>query len=216
MDPGHLADEFQALEKAGCDEMHFHITDGADGTGIGMGIPFIAAAKKACDAHTTAHLRCDRPELLVQQCVKAGAQTIVLPVEKPVHLHRALTQIREAGLQAGLALNPATPLTRLEYVLSSIDRLFLLAKEPCQKGAINLRSLTDRIKILSENIAYLRLHLELIVDGLADTRSIALAAEAGATRFVLGPDSELFDGKKDYAQALEKVRSAVAKSRNLV
>ncbi|MBN2307988.1 MAG: ribulose-phosphate 3-epimerase [Candidatus Hydrogenedentes bacterium] len=208
-----LEDDFRALEEAGCDELHFDIMDGAFVPNITLGPDFIKAAKACCGLPCNAHLMIADPARYIPRFVEAGADSVTVHIEGCVHAHRALSQIRQAGASPGIAINPGTPLTKLEYLLDFVDRVLVMAVDPGFAGQPIIPSAFERVRILRDNLAYRELNAHIEVDGNIDVQNAAMLAHHGARIFVLGTSS-IF--KKDaasrdggLAQAFTEFKKAV-------
>jgi ribulose-phosphate 3-epimerase len=209
-----LEDDLKALEAAGCEELHFDIMDGMFVPNFTMGFDLIKAARRCCGLPCSGHLMITRPEDYIERFVEAGCATLTVHVETCVHAHRTLSQIREAGASPGIAINPATPLTKLDYLLDCADRVMVMAVDPGYAGQSIIPGAYDRVRILKENIGYRRLKTDIEVDGNITVRNAALLANAGAEIFVLGTSS-IFQGG-DLGQSLDQFRKAVAVERTRV
>jgi ribulose-phosphate 3-epimerase len=209
-----LAGDLEALEAAGCTELHFDVMDGLFAPDFTLGSDFVRVAKRCCSMPCAVHLMIVHPERHVGRFVQAGCDTLSVHVEACVHPHRVLTRIREAGVSAGIALNPATPLTKLDYLLEQVDRVIVMTVEPGSTNQEIGHSALDRVRILRENVNYRELTAKIEVDGNVTVRSAAVLANAGADMFVLGTPS-LFNGA-DLKEALQAFNAAVAKERHLV
>lgn len=209
-----LEQDLKALEGAGCDELHFDIMDGLFVPNFTLGFDFIKAAKRCCGLPCNGHLMIARPELYIDRFVEAGCDSITVHVESGVHVHRLIMQVREAGASPGIAINPATSLTKLEYLLELVDRVLVMAVDPGHAGQKMLAGAFDRVRLLKQNIAYRELGAKIEVDGNITVHNAALLANAGAEIFVLGTSS-IFDGR-DLGEALRTFDAAVAKERHLV
>jgi ribulose-phosphate 3-epimerase len=209
-----LEDDLQSLEAAGCDELHFDVMDGLFVPNFTLGFDFIKAARSCCGLPCSAHLMIARPEKYIERFVEAGCSSLTVHVETCIHAHRVLMQIRETGASPGLAINPATPLTKLDYLLDFVDRVLVMAVEPGYAGQTLFPTAFDRVRILKENLAYRKLGAAIEVDGNIDVKNAAAFARHGATIFILGTSS-IFRGG-DLGEALTAFKAAVAKARHLV
>lgn len=211
-----LEADLRTLEAAGCDELHFDIMDGMFVPNFTLGPDFIKAAKRCCGLPCSAHLMISEPERYIKRFIDAGCDSITIHVETGVHPHRLLTQIREAGASPGIAINPATPLTKLEYLLGLADRVLVMTVDPGFAGQKMLQGAFDRVRILKQNIDYRELPAKIEVDGNISVHNAALLANAGADIFVLGTAS-IFDGGATLpTDALAAFDLAVAAERLLV
>lgn len=211
---GRLEDDLQALESAGCDELHFDIMDGLFVPNFTLGFDFIKAARQACNIPCSAHLMISRPEDYIARFVEAGCASVTIHMETTAMSQRLLTRIRELGASPGIALNPATPLTKLEYVLDCVDRVLLMTVDPGYAGQKILPGAFDRVRILRENIDFRKLPVQIEVDGNINVRNAAMLSKAGAEIFDLGTSS-IFNGG-DLVQALSDFKAAVLVERQFV
>jgi len=217
---GHLEDDLRALEAAGCEELHFDIMDGLFVPNITLGADFVRMARRCCSLPCSAHLMVFRPERYIDRFVEAGCASVTIHVEACTHTHRALAQIRDAGASPGIAINPATPLTKLDYLLDYVDRVLVMTVDPGYAGQTIIPSAFERVGILRENLDYRKLEADIEVDGNINVENAAILATQGATILDLGTAS-VFDSRKPTAsaalgEALGAFRSAVEERRKTV
>lgn len=209
-----LEDDLKALEEAGCDELHFDVMDGIFVPNITLGADIVKAARRVCNLPCNAHLMIVRPEDYISQFVEAGCDSITVHIEACAHAHRVLSQIREAGASPGLAINPATSLTKLDYLLDYVDRVLVMSVDPGYAGQKAIPGAYDRIRILKENLKFRHLQAKIEVDGNITVRNAATFQKAGAEMFILGT-AGIFTGG-DLRETLPKFRAAVAMAEHLV
>jgi len=203
-----LEDDLRALENAGCEEVHFDIMDGLFVPNFTMGPDFVKMARRCCSMPCSAHLMISRPDSYIQRFVEAGCSAVTVHVEACKHPHRTLAQIRSLGASPGIAINPATPLIKLDYLLELADRVLVMTVDPGYAGQTILPGAYDRVRILRENINYRELSAKIEVDGNINVQNAAMLSRAGADIFDLG-SSSIFKGG-DLAAALNDFRAAVA------
>lgn len=209
-----LEDDLKALEAAGCDELHFDVMDGLFVPNFTLGFDLIKAARASCGLPCSAHLMITRPELYVERFIGAGCSVVTVHVETGVHHQGLLNQIRNAGASPGIAINPATPLTKLDYLLDCVDRVLVMTVNPGYAGQTIIPNAFERVRILRENIEHRGLNVMVEVDGNIDLKNAALLANMGARVFVLG-SSSIFTGG-DAAEAFKAFKAALPAQRHLV
>ena len=194
-DPLHLARDVAALESAGCDELHVDVRDGAFMPGYGFGMETIRALTEVTDLPIHAHLQIERPELVIDEFAQAGCKAITIHIESTIHSHRAIQQILKTGAQAGIALKPATPLTKLEYILSDVDFVHVITEDRDVARRVALAGAFDRVKILRTNLDYLESRAVLSVEGYMTAKHAALCARNGADQIVFDDAAVLGEGE---------------------
>jgi ribulose-phosphate 3-epimerase len=185
-DLGNLETVFRTAERIGVHELHFDIMDGHFVPNITLGFDFIRMARRVCSLPCEAHLMVSRPERYITRCIEAGAHSVVIHVEAVTHIHRALTHIRKQGAQVGVAVNPATPLRDLTYLLPFVDRVLVMTVEPGFAGQAFLPISLERVRILHEVIRYHKYPVAIEVDGNIHAENAARLLRLGASVFVLG------------------------------
>jgi len=204
---GNLEHSIKTLEAAGCHELHFDIMDGSFVPNFTLGPDFVRMAKECASLPCDAHLMIRNPERYIDRFVEAGCDTITVHVEACTHVHRVLSQIRDAGASPGIAINPATSLTKLQYLFPKVDRILVMTVDPGYAGQTIIPSAVERVKILHENLQYLESRAVIQVDGNINARNAAELEKHGAKNFVLGTSS-IFKGG-DLANALHEFEKEV-------
>jgi ribulose-phosphate 3-epimerase len=192
---------------AGADLLHVDVMDGHFVPNITLGPPVVTCLDRVTDLPLDCHLMIERPEFYIESFRKAGADWISVHVEACSHLHRVVQQIRETGARAGVALNPATPLSHLDLVLADLDFVLIMSVNPGFSGQKFIPACLDKIRKMRERIDREALSIDIEVDGGIKTDNIAEVARAGANVFVAG--SSIFEST-DYAVTLSAMRRRVA------
>lgn len=193
-DFGCLREEITAVTEAGAEYIHLDVMDGAFVPSISMGMPVIQSVRKTTDKFLDVHLMIEEPGRYIEDFVSCGADGITVHVEACKHLDRTIMQIREAGLRAGVALNPATPLNSLECILDKIDMILLMSVNPGFGGQQYIESTTGKIKNLREQLSAAGNPADIQVDGGISAENARMVLEAGANILVAG--SAVFKGNK--------------------
>ena len=129
-DLGHLDRDIRRMESAGADWMHIDVMDGQFVPNISFGLPIVKAARASTNVTLDVHLMMVQPERYIENFAQAGADVLTIHVEASLHLHRSLVAIRQAGMKAGVALNPHTPVALLEDVLDCFDLVCIMSVNP--------------------------------------------------------------------------------------
>lgn len=207
-----LGDEVNQVLEAGADWIHVDVMDGQFVPNLTMGPLVVEALRRVTACPLDVHLMIQEPERYVDAFVKAGASTVTIHAEATLHVHRALEQIRELGVKAGLALNPATSLEAVRYVADVVDLLLIMTVNPGFGGQAFIPATVEKVaraKLLLSELGRSTVPIE--VDGGITAATIAEVHRAGADIFVAG--SAIF-GAADYAQAISNLRAAVEPSIN--
>jgi ribulose-phosphate 3-epimerase len=204
-DFARLAEEIQAVERAGASLLHVDVMDGRFVPNITIGLPVVKAISRATRLPLDAHLMIVEPGQYAEQFVAAGAQMVSVHIEADPHAHRTLSAIREAGARAGIAINPATSLSAVEEVLKFADYVLLMSVNPGFGGQKFIPESLDKLRRLRQMIDERGLNTRIEIDGGIDRENIAEIAAAGAEIIVSG--SAIF-AARDPAVAFRELREA--------
>ncbi|MGA7827843.1 MAG: ribulose-phosphate 3-epimerase [Geobacteraceae bacterium] len=202
-DFSRLGEEVRAVEAGGADYIHVDVMDGHFVPNITIGPLVVEAVRKVTNLPLDVHLMISNPELYIPEFAKAGADIIVIHAEATVHLHRAVQLIKSFGKKAGVALNPATSLSVLDYVLNDLDLILLMTVNPGFGGQSFIDACVPKIQSLRGILDRHGLETELEVDGGVKTDNIDRISHAGADVFVAG--SAVF-GSSDYAATIAELK----------
>jgi len=203
-DFSRLGDEIRAVETAGADLIHVDVMDGHFVPNITIGPMIVEAARGVTKLPLDVHLMITSPELYIADFAKAGADYITVHVETALHLNRLVQMIKEhRGIKAAVSLNPATPLSSLDYILEDLDMVLIMSVNPGFGGQTFIPSALNKIRSLRKLIGERGLKTAIEVDGGVKPDNAAGIIEAGADILVAG--SAIF-GAKDYAAAIRGIR----------
>ncbi len=204
----NLAASVRTCTEAGAERFQFDVMDGRFVPNISFGTLPIKALRPLTSACFEAHLMVVEPERWIEQFAQAGAEVVIIHAEAAVHLQRALAQIRAAGSKAGLALNPATPLDILDYVLEDLDQLLIMTVNPGFGGQQFLPASLQKIAEARARLDAASHPIDLEVDGGIDAENARAVADAGANVLVAG--TGIFGHAGGPAEGIRAMRAALA------
>ena len=203
-DFSRLADEIEAVEKAGADMLHIDVMDGRFVPNITIGQPVVSAIRKVTQLPLDVHLMITEPMEHIKSFIDAGADIVTIHLEACNHLNKATAMIKDAGKKAGISLNPATPVVMLKDIMEELYLVLIMTVNPGFGGQKFINSTLKKIKELDGMKHRLNPELMIEVDGGINDRNSLSVAKAGADIIVAG--TAIF-GAKNYKGAIEKLKS---------
>ncbi|HET9480007.1 MAG TPA: ribulose-phosphate 3-epimerase [Pyrinomonadaceae bacterium] len=200
-----LGDQIEAVERGGASILHVDVMDGHFVPNITVGLPVVKSLAKFTRLPIDAHLMISEPGIYAAQFVKAGAQMVSVHVEADPHLHRTLMSIKSEGAQAGVVLNPSTPVSAVEEALQFVDYVLVMSVNPGFGGQEFIPQTLEKVKRLRQMIDERQLSVRIEIDGGVDRSNIEKVVAAGAEIIVAG--SAIF-GKPDAEAAVRELRNA--------
>ena len=209
-DFGRLGDAAREAEAAGVDAIQVDVMDGVFVPPITFGSGVVKALRQVVDLPLDVHLMIVEPERHLAAFVEAGADRLVVHQEVCSHLHRVLGTIRKLGIEAGVAINPATPLSAVEEVLEVADMIQVMTVNPGWGGQPFLHSQLEKITRLKEMLETQGCRATIAVDGGIDPRTAPLVVGAGASVLVAG--SSLYNDQANIIENLKAILSSITGS----
>jgi len=202
-DFSRLGEEVKKVGDAGAQYIHLDVMDGAFVPNISFGIPVIEAIRKVSDRIFDAHLMVEDPDRYVEAFVRCGADIITVHAEATRHLHRTLEHISSLGVKAGVALNPATPVSVLAHVLDNVDMILIMSVNPGFGGQKFIPQCLEKIRELKCFLKERGKEIDIQVDGGITLDNLAEILDAGANIIVAGSSVYRGDTEKNVRNFLK-------------
>jgi ribulose-phosphate 3-epimerase len=202
-----LGEEIKAAEEAGVDMLHIDIMDGHFVPNITIGPFIVESIRQVTSLPLDVHLMIEEPDTYLRDFIKAGADYVTVHLEASVHLHRTVQLIKETGVEAGVSLNPATPVWSLEHILPDIHLVLLMSVNPGFGGQKFIPQTLDKIRILKKFIKEKGLTTLIEVDGGINIDNAKDVASAGADILVMG---SAFFHSGNYKEIMKRVKERLA------
>lgn len=198
-----LGSEIKAAETAGADMLHIDIMDGCFVPNITIGPAVVAAVRTITSLPLDVHLMIETPDRYLKDFADAGSDYITVHAEACIHLHRTVQAIKELGAKAGVSLNPATPLSSLDWVLPDLDMVLLMSVNPGFSGQGFIASTMDKLRALRKMMTDKGSAALVEVDGGVKLDNAGEIASAGADALVMG---SAFFSVDDYGALMKQLR----------
>ena len=199
----NLLSHIKEVENAGCEYLHIDVMDGHFVPNITLGPSIVNSLRSDVKMLFDVHLMIEKPDDYIKDFVDSGADLITVHAEACTHLHRTIQNIKSYGIKAGVALNPATSLENIKYIIEDVDMILIMTVNPGFGGQSFIESMIPKIKELKEFIKSKNLKIDIQVDGGVKPENVRKVYEAGANVIVAG--SAIFNSE-DIKSEVEKFR----------
>ena len=206
-DFSRLGEQIKELDEAGAQYVHIDVMDGMFVPSISFGMPVIRAIRACTDRIFDVHLMIDEPIRYIDELVDCGADLITVHAESCKHLDRTIEAIKERGIIAGVALNPATPLTAIEHILEKVDMVLIMTVNPGFGGQKLIPYTIDKVRQLKKMVQERQLKIDIEVDGGVNLSNVETLMDAGANIMVSGSGIFKGDIRKNTEEFMEILKS---------
>lgn len=193
----HLEDDVKMINESDAQWIHLDVMDGTFVPNISFGFPVMEAVAKVCTKKLDVHYMIDKPERYIQQTAKLGAMMMNVHIEATTHLHRTIQEIHNAGMKAGVTLNPSTPISALEDIICDVDMVLLMSVNPGFGGQKFIENTINKVKRLRKLIDESGSKALIQIDGGVQADTAPRLVAAGADVIVSG--SYVFKAKDPIA-----------------
>ncbi len=207
-DFARLGEQVAEATEAGADYIHIDVMDGHFVPNITIGAPVVASLRSWTHLPLDVHLMIERPERYIADFADCGASIITVHIEACLHLHQTIQLIKKLGLKAGVALNPATPLSSIDEIIPQVDLILIMSVNPGFGGQPFIPETLEKIVRLRSILDSRKAKAELEVDGGVTINNAPSIVQAGANVLAIG--ASLFTDKEGIGQALQKIRKAIS------
>ena len=205
-DYANFASELKRIEETSAEYVHIDIMDGQFVPNISFGADVVASMRKHSKLVFDCHLMVVNPECYVDAFAQAGADIMTIHAESTLHIHGALQKIKAAGMKAGIVINPGTPISAIEPVLSLVDQVLIMTVNPGFGGQAFIPEMLEKVQKVAKIRDEKGYDFDIEVDGGVDNKTIKACYQAGANVFVAG--SYLFKAS-DLTAQVETLRVAL-------
>lgn len=202
----HLEEDIRHAESGGVDYIHIDVIDGHFAPNITMGPFVVETCRRITSLPLDVHLMIERPELIVQQFIDAGANYVSIHIENNQNVMRTIDYIRSLGAHPSVAINPGTPINALEAVLPYIDMVLIMTVNPGFSGQKFMPKSVERIAELAELALSKKSDIDIEIDGGINAENIRLCREAGASVFVAA--TSIFKNPQGIEAGIQTMRTA--------
>ena len=206
-DFGRIGEQVAEAARAGADYIHVDVMDGHFVPNLTIGPLVVRAIGRWTDIPLDVHMMVEQPQSFVDELVAAGADIITVHAEAPIHLHRVVHQIRDAGKRPGVSLNPATPISAVEEVLPDLDLVLIMTVNPGFGGQAFIKGMVDKVGRMRAVLDRSGSSAELEVDGGINAETASAVVQAGARVLVAG--SAVYNDSVSVAEGIAAIRDSL-------
>jgi ribulose-phosphate 3-epimerase len=212
-DFAHLGKQVGEAEQGGADRIHVDVMDGHFVPNISMGAPIVESLRRVTRLPLETHLMISDPDFFLDEFTEAGSDAFLVHWEGNNNLHRTVQRVKALGKRVGVVINPATPAAVLEEILQDVDQVLVMTVNPGFGHQHFIHTTLPKIRRVHRMIEEIKPGCDLEVDGGIDAETAPLVVDAGANVLVAG--SAIFSAKENIAAAIQRIRSAVSKNRDI-